>query len=822
MDLAWLWPIRETIRKGARTFSTALELMERYPDYVFGASQPQYLLWMKEHYPALYARIVEKVREGRLEPQGAMWVEADTNISGGEALVRQILIGKRWWQSEFGIDVRYLWLPDVFGYSAALPQLLKGAGVDYFSTQKLSWSLINDFPHQSFHWQGLDGSRVLTHMLPEENYNSPAAPRSVRRIETNYKDVGVSEHALMVFGIGDGGGGPGAEHLERLDRIRNLAGLSPVTQEPAAAFFERWSRQADRFTTWVGELYLERHQGTLTTNARNKWYNRKLELALRELEWTALQAGLRSGAPYPAAKLAAIWREVLLYQFHDILPGSSIKRVYDESVARYEAMLGEVESLITEYEASLASSLDTRGMSAPVLVRNSLSWERSEWVRAGESWLCVPVPAMGYTVVDAGAGALEDSVPGPLIASDDQLENDLLRVRFAPDGTIVSLYDKRASREVLPEGQAANQLLVFRDLGDAWDFPMDYAEQAPRSLELVSVEARVDGPCAILTHVYRLDHSELSQMVVLTAGSARLDFHSRLRWRETQSMLRARFPVAVHAEHATYEIQFGHLLRPTHRNTTWDLARDEVVAQKWVDVSQQDYGLALLNDCKYGHKVKCASEQGSLGFAVPVIDLNLLRSVPYPGPRLVQDADVAPGEPHHAYTDQCDHRFSYALYPHSGDHAAGGVVRAGYELNVPLRVTPLTPCRGQELGDRTASLLRVDAPNVVVEAVKRAEDGGPDEELRTGDRAWIVRLYECHGASVRTTLCVGFPIREAAEANLMEETLAPLTVHEDGIHLRFRPFEVKTVRLTQVAWQGEPRFSGTCQALYTQSNARRE
>jgi alpha-mannosidase len=605
----------------------------------------------------------------------------------------------------------------------------------------------------------------------------------------------VSEHALLVYGIGDGGGGPGAEHLERLARIRNLAGLSPVTQEPAAAFFEKWRRQADRFPTWVGELYLERHQGTLTTNARNKRYNRKLELALRELEWTSVLATVLAGAAYPARRLEALWREALLYQFHDILPGSSIKRVYDESVARYREMLHEVEALIAENDASIAGDVDTGEMASPVLVQNSLSWERTEWVQVDDRWLRVTVPPMGYTVVDVkgcppGGSVARQSVPdcqsdtsggdlpGTLSAGETHLENDLLSVEFAADGSIVSLYDKRAGREALPEGQAANRLLVYRDLGDAWDFPMDYAEQDPRALELVSAVARVDGPRAVLEQVYELGHSRLAQEIVLMAGSARLDFRSRLRWREPCSMLRVRFPVAVHAAEVTYEIQFGHIRRPTHRNTTWDLARDEVAAHRWVDLSQRDYGLALLNDCKYGHRVK-----GN------VLDLDLLRSVPYPGPRLVQDDEVAPGEPHHAYTDQCDHTFTYALYPHLGDHVEGRVVQAGYALNVPLRVTPLQP----QPGDRPteASFLQVSAPNVVVEAIKQAEDLQPREAV------WIVRLYECHGASARTTLRFGFPVDTASEVNLMEEALAPLRIYEGRISLEFRPFEVKTVRLAR-------------------------
>ena len=776
MDLAWLWPIRETIRKGARTFSTAIALIERYPDYVFGASQPQYFLWMKERYPALYAKIKEKVRQERIEPQGAMWVEADTNVSGGEALVRQILHGKRFFQKEFGVDLRYLWLPDVFGYSGALPQILKGADVPYFSTQKISWSLINTFPHHSFHWQGTDGSTVLAHMLPEDTYNGPALPRSVRKIEQNYKDKGVSEHSLMVFGIGDGGGGPGEEHLERLERIKNLEGLSPVMQGPVAAFFEKLQGEAVRFPTWVGELYLERHEGTLTTEARNKRYNRKMELALRDLEWSALVSERLAGEPYPGPRLEAIWREVLLYQFHDILPGSSIKRVYDESVPRYAAMLDEVTSLIAANDARLARQIHLPGMTLPIVVHNSLSWERTEWIQAGDRWLRVSVPPMGYKAVDgAQRGPQAEDLTG-LIATESHIENDLLRVTFAADGTIASIYDKSAAREIIASGATANRLAVYFDPGDAWDFPMDYAEQTPRPMELISARAKVDGPRAIMAQTYRLAHSELQQEIILAAGSSRLDFATHLRWREPQSMLRTSFPVAIHADDATFEIQFGHIRRPTHRNTTWDLARDEVAAHKWVDLSQRDYGVALLNDCKYGHKVK-----GN------VIDLNLLRSVPYPGPRLVEDASVAPGEPHHAYTDQCDHDFTYSLYPHQGDHTEGRVVQAAYALNVPLRVTPAAgaqPTARSEALPAEASFMQVDAPNVIVEAVKKAEDGDD----------FIVRLYECEHRSARATLRFGFPITSAAEASLMEIAKSPLHVQDNAVELQFAPFEIKTVR----------------------------
>ncbi|MGC9348110.1 MAG: alpha-mannosidase [Anaerolineae bacterium] len=773
MDLAWLWPIRETIRKGARTFSTALTLMDRYPDYVFGASQPQYYQWMKEHYPDLYRRIKAKVREGRIEPQGAMWVEADANVSGGEALVRQLLYGKRFFRDEFGVDVDYLWLPDVFGYNAALPQILRQAGVRYFSTQKLSWSLINAFPHQSFHWQGIDGTTVLTHMLPEETYNSPAAPRSVRKIERNYHDAGVSSHALMVFGIGDGGGGPGEEHLERLERIRDLAGLSPVKQERVADFLPVWAGEANRFPTWVGELYLERHEGTLTTQARNKRYNRTIELALRELEWIATVSAHLLDEVYPAEELDAIWREVLLYQFHDILPGSSIKRVYDESLVRYAEMLGAVESQIETFGARLAEQIDTTGLEAPVVVHNSLPWSRKAWLKINERWLHATAPPMGYAAIDA---ASEAEIPSDITATDRELDNGWICVTFGEDGTIRRLYDRQLEREMIPEGSRANRLVVYHDPGDAWDFPMDYREQTPLEMRLVSQTPSTDGPRAVMTQVYRLGHSEMIQEITLEAGRPSVEVACRLHWRETASMLRVQFPVKVHAEAATYEIQFGSVSRPTHRNTTWDLARDEVAAHKWVDLSDGGYGLALLNDCKYGHRVKQEGEW-------PVIDLNLLRSVPHPGPRLVADDEVAPGEPHPVYTDQADHVFTYALYPHAGDYADGGVIQAAYELNVPLRRQETTAHEGG-LG-AAVSLLTLDAANVVIEAVKQAEDSD----------AIIIRLYEAAGRSTAARLSFGFQVGDVAEVNLLEENPQPVDVSDGAVTLTFKPFEIRTLRI---------------------------
>jgi alpha-mannosidase len=438
-------------------------------------------------------------------------------------------------------------------------------------------------------------------------------------------------------------------------------------------------------------------------------------------------------------------------------------------MARYQAILTEIGEHIIEDGRRIAGQINTARMAEPVVVYNSLSWTRTEWIAAGDQWIRVTVPPLGYRALDTTI------VPGavPAVTADQALlENDLLRVRFSPDGSIVSVYDKEDKREVIPVGQAANRLVVYADYGDAWDFPMDYAEAAPRYMQLVSSTPRVDGPSAILEQVYHIGHSELVQEIVLVAGSRRLDFRTRVRWREVRSMLRARFPVSVRAEGANFEIQFGHVQRPTHRNTTWDLARDEVAAHKWADLSQRDYGVALLNDAKYGYKVK-----GN------VLDLNLLRSVPYPGPRLVSDEDVQPGEPHHAYTDQCDHVFTYALYPHIGDHVEGRVVQAGYELNVPLRIVSTDVHEGTEPIE--ASLLQVDVPNVIVEAVKMAEDSSDI----------TIRLYECERRGTRATIHFNWSVRSAVETDLLEQDIQTLEIERNSVRLAFRPFEIKTLKV---------------------------
>lgn len=758
MDLAWLWPIRETIRKGARTFSTALRMMERYPDYVFGASQPQLYQWIKEHYPGLYEQVKSRIAEGRWEIQGAMWVEPDSNVSGGEALVRQILYGKRFYEKEFGKTPRSLWVPDIFGYTASLPQLLVKSGIEYMVTQKLSWNTYNDYPHHTFFWEGIDGSKVLTHLPPEDTYNSPAAPRSLMKIEKEYHDKNVSDRALMLFGIGDGGGGPGEEHLERLARETNLLGLPPVVQETSEAFLDKLNERASRYAAWSGELYLERHQGTLTTQGRNKRYNRLMEKSLRELEFAAVLAEQLCGMDYPKAELEEIWKEMLLYQFHDILPGSSIKRVYDESLARYEVMLERTEQLIAERYDSIARLVTPGGDDqAAAVVFNSLPWGRREWISLEGEWRYVMVPAMGY----ANVGKAPEGEPQEMLSAEpERLENGSLRVTFRPDGAISSIYDKLRHRELVREGTAVNMLTIFDDRGgDAWDFRGDYRSKPSRNVEVSEVRAGIDGPEAYVEHIYRFGQSVLTQRVVLTQGSPRLVFRTDADWQETDTMLRAGFPLDIHAREVTGEIQFGHLKRPTHRNTSWDYARDEICAHQWIDLSENGYGVSLLNDSKYGFR---ADDQG--------LDINLLRSPGYPDPT----------------ADRGRHQFVYALYPHEGNAADAHVYKAGYELNVPLRVhrTGAPEVEDKVLAE-VYSAFESDHPDIMIEAVKQAEDSG----------AVIVRLYEAAGGRAEGKLRVGLPFTSVQEVNLMEEHIRELLPAADGsVSVKLKPFEIQTLQ----------------------------
>ncbi len=781
IDTAWLWPLRETVRKCARTFSTALRLMDEYPEYRFACSQAQHYAWMKEHYPSLYARIKEKVAAGAWQVVGSMWVEADTNVASGEALARQLLYGKRFFAEELGVETEDVWLPDVFGYSGNLPQLMRRAGVRWFLTQKLSWNQYNSMPHHSFVWEGVDGSRVFAHLPPADTYNGQMSLEELTRSVDNFKDHDRATRSLYPFGNGDGGGGPTAEMLEAARRLADLEGAPRVRQVGPASFFAEAEAEMDDPPVWVGELYFEKHRGTYTTQAAVKAGNRRGELALGEAELWASMAP----APYPAERLEQAWKRLLVNQFHDIIPGSGIHWVYRDAAADHAEVAAEAEAISENSLSTLLPELPTHGLSCPLVVLNPLSHHRlglaplplgctgsavvgpdgpSSPVQVcadGTAAFCARVPSCGYTVYDLVEDGPVPVPPDPELAvSRRHLESSRLRVEWDGRGLLTSVWDKLADREVLAPGGRGNLLQLHADYPneyDAWDVDRFYLEQVTDLDQLGQLEVLETGPLRVAVRMVRsFGRSRLAQTVSLEAGSPRLDFATEVDWRESHRFLKVAFPVAVRCARATYEIAFGHLERPTHANTSWDLARFEVCGHTWADLSEPGYGVALLNDCKYGYDIR-----GN------VMRLSLLRAPTWPDP----------------VADRGHHRFTYALLPHAGDLREAGVIEEAHDLNSPLRALAGVPHPGSR--PREASFVALDRPGVVVAAVKAAE--GTDD--------LVVRLYEAWGRRGSVRLHLGFPVTRAWRTDLLERQLATVPVEGGQIALDLSPFEVATLRL---------------------------
>lgn len=710
LDLAWLWPIRETKRKAARTFTKQLNLADGYPDYIYGASQPWQFEYLRAHEPAVWRRIEAAVRAGRLEPQGGMYVEADTNLSGGEALIRQLYYGKRFWKEAFGKETRLCWLPDVFGYNGNLPQILRGAGVDRFFTIKLSWNEHNRFPYRSFNWQGIDGSEVLVHMAPDEDYNSGALPASTRHAYANYPEKDVSGEALYVYGVGDGGGGPGEGFIELLRRQTALKDTPRVVFSTAERFFDRLETYKEKLPVYRGELYLEKHQGTYTTQGRNKRYNRLTEYALEDAE-TLCAAAYLSGRPYPQEKLDEWWKETLLYQFHDILPGSAIGRVYKESTARYGEMLAGIENEKREALAFLC----------------------------GEGQTALVYDPLRFSAAKAAPAPADDA----LAITDGFMRNEYLTVRFLPSGEILSLRDADGTEY---SAGYMNRLKVFFDrplIFNAWDIDWKYHNSPGKTLQAYKHELKRTKTQVTRVNLYRHGKTRIRQEITLAAGADTLVIRTFADWHETFMMLRAEFLPAVRSDTAACDIQFGTIYRSTGDRTPEEKAQFEICAHKYVDVSDGAKGFSLLNDCKYGHRVK----EG-------LVSLNLLRSPVFPDP----------------HADRGAHEFTYALYPHKGGLTNKTLLRA-YRLNKP----PFPFTGGQGF----AAPVSVDNPDVVITQFKKA----------WGENAVAVRMYESQGKPARAALQVNFPYRAAYETDLMEENPAPA----DPGSLVFRPFEIKTI-----------------------------
>jgi alpha-mannosidase len=744
IDTAWLWPLREARRKCARSFSTALALMDEYSDYRFACSQPAQYAWMKETYPDIFRGISARVGSGQWEPVGAMWVEADCNLPSGEALVRQLLHGKRYFMKEFGYETKEVWLPDVFGYPGSLPQLIAEAGCDYFLTQKLSWNEVNKPAHHTFMWEGIDGTRIFTHFPPADTYNGDFTAEQVVGSASNFKDQDRSSRSLYLFGWGDGGGGPEPAMIEAARRLRNLDGAPGVELERSIDFFEKASAEAHDLTTWVGELYFELHRGTYTTQSRTKRLNRRAEQALREAEVWSVAAGQK----YPAEELEVAWKRLLLNQFHDILPGSSIDWVYEEAERDLEEVLETAGGLTTAAQAKVA------GDGSGFAVFNVNSHARREVVEVDGRTAMVEAPSCGWAVCDA-------ATPGDpnhaVTLSGRVMENELLRVEWDQQGLLTSIWDKEVGRQVLGGGARGNLLQLHHDdpaNWDAWDIDLSYRDSVTDLLELAAQEVELTGPLrASVRFTRRFGGSTLWQRMVLDAGSRVLRFETDVDWQEEHKLLKVAFPVAVRSARATYEIQFGHVERTTHTNTSWDLAHFEVCAHRWADLGEAGYGVALLNDCKYGYDI--------LG---SVMRLSLLRAPTHPDPT----------------ADRGRQRFTYALMPHPGDFREAGVIAAAEDLNAPLRVVS----SGSSAGARR-SLIGLSTPQVVVEAVKRAEDSD----------AIIVRLYEAWGGRCRARMRTTLPARRAALCDLLERERVEVAVRGGELELEFDPFKIVTLKL---------------------------
>jgi alpha-mannosidase len=791
IDVAWLWTLGQTHRKTAHTFRNVLTLMKEFPDFLFSQSQPQLYDFIRRDDPALFSEIQQQVQTGRWEPMGGMWVEADCNLSGAESLVRQFLYGRQFFTEQFGVktDSPVLWLPDVFGYCWSLPQLIKEAGLQYFFTIKIGWNQYNKLPWDSFWWQGIDGTRVLTHCSPTPDlggygastYNAEAEPVQILGSRLQFKQPELTTApVLMSFGYGDGGGGPTCEMLENIHLAANFPGLPATHFSRVSDFFaELEHSSADRLPTWDGELYFEYHRGTYTTQSKLKRANRKNEFLLHDTEflWSWVKCLAPETEP-PTHDLREAWHVVCLNQFHDVLPGSSIGPVYDEALAQHEQVRDDILPLRDQ-----ALSLLSERFGGELLLVNPTAFYRRDVTFIG-----APASAKAYTDpegriiltqptaegfwIQPGAdippyGVLPlricDNAPLPdadlIRATTSLMENDCLRVELNPHGQITRIFDKHAQREVLPPNTYANLLQAFEDrplYWDAWDLDIFYEDKP--------IPVIADGPARVVEQgfltsalevTFTLGSSRITQRIRLFRGSARIDFETTVDWHERHTVLKAAFPVDVLTPVATYDIQWGSVQRPTHRNTSWDWARFESCAHHWVDLSEGGYGVSLLNDCKYGHDV-----HGN------TLRLTLLRAPTSPDPQ----------------ADQGLQRFTYSLLPHCGGHEQA--IPEGYLMNDPLIAWYSTATKQP---DETPdySMVKANQDNIVIETIKPAEDG----------RGIIVRLYDSARSRGSATLSFGFPIQSACLTNLLEEDRAPLPIDGQSVAITYRPFQIITLRV---------------------------
>ncbi len=768
IDVAWLWTLDQTREKTVRSFSTVIALMKQYPEYKFMSSQAQLYKYLKEEAPDVYEEVKEMVKAGRWEVEGAMWVEADCNLTSGESLVRQVLFGKRFFNKEFGVDSKVLWLPDVFGYSAALPQILRKSGVDKFVTSKISWNEYNMLPYDTFMWRGIDSTEIFTYFMTAQDtdkngrlgngttYNAMLEPKQVKGAWNRYQQKHLNNEVIMTFGYGDGGGGPTQNHLENYNRMKHgIPSLPNTTMEFAGSFLERVKQRTEnnpKMPHWVGELYLEYHRGTYTSNACNKRNNRKSEFLYQNIELFSEINRLLNKAAYPQEKINEGWECILLNQFHDIIPGSSIYQVYEESTRQYEDIGKVGREMLGIAKAQLAANIKTEG---GIAVFNPLSFENSGVVEVdGEKIYAENVPAKGWKVI----GGNESK--GSVAVAEKAMENEYFVLEFADDYTISRIYDKRCGREVLKAGERANVIEAYEDFPrayDAWEISVYYKEKRWEISDVSAVEMLDEGVRKGIKITRKFDKSTIEQKIWMYNDIDKIDFETTAEWYQEHILVKAAFPVDINADKATYEIQFGCVERPTHTNTSWEAAKFEVCAHKYADISECDYGVSILNDCKYGHDIHDG-----------VIRLTLLKCATNPSPK----------------ADKGHHEFTYSLRPHAGSFKQAGTIKLAYDLNNPMTAIKL----GKQEGTlpESYSLVSVSDENVVVDTVKKAEDSD----------STIVRMYESWNKRTNALkLSFGFDVKSAVLCDLMENEIEKLEVTDNTVTLPVKPFEIVTIKL---------------------------
>ena len=781
IDVAWLWRLRHTREKTARSFSTVNRLMEKYPEYIFIQTQPQLYDYLKEDYPDIYAHIKRRVAEGRWEPSGAMWVECDCNLASGESIIRQILVGKNFFKKEFDYESEFLWLPDVFGYSWALPQILKKSGVNTFMTTKISWNDTNRLPYDTFIWRGMDGSEVTTHFVTTTElndvtytYNGESRPYAIKGVWDNYRNKDLNRDLLISYGFGDGGGGPTREMIKYIEAAKLMPGIPNVETGRATEYFRKLNETIKEnpyngyLPIWDGELYLEFHRGTYTSQGYNKKMNRFMEYKLREEEMLSVFAEKLFDKPYNREEFLKAWKIVLCEQFHDILPGSSIHEVYEDSHEEYERALKYIENATKAAKASFVTEKENA-----FTLFNQANWERDSIVK-------IPAGAETYEYTDSEGNTLPSHRCGeqdhvyvkglkPLAFStitrsvkackeassfvENTVETPYYVVSWDNKGRLVRLYDKSAGREVIPEGKFANVFQIFEDKPRCFD-----AWELEATIDLKKEEIPCDGNIIktknelgyFIHFTYNYNNSKIMQTLCLYNDKRRIDFKTVVDWKESQKILKTAFSVDIRGVFARYDVQEGNIVRPITRNTTWEAAKFEVVAHKWADLSETGYGVALLNDCKYGYDIK-----------EDTMRLSLLKSA--------TDPDYS--------ADYGTHEFTYSLYPHKEEWYNAGLEEEAFDLNSPVVVLEGASALGKE------SLISFDVENVVLDAFKKAEN----------EEAYVLRFHEFTGRRGKINLKTGLKFDSWCESDLMENPLGEWK--QTAIEVEVKPYEIKTIML---------------------------